>query len=75
MTRQQLLQSARSLSRNERIDLALDLWDSIEAEAADMSLTEEQRRELERRVAADQSEAHPAERWDDLRARLLRGEI
>ena len=38
------------LSREERLELAHELWDSVEAEASPSTLTEAQKRELDRRA-------------------------
>jgi putative addiction module component (TIGR02574 family) len=38
------------LSIAERIELAEDLWDSIPSEGADLTLTEAQKAELDRRL-------------------------
>ena len=73
MTRDQIIQSVRSLPRDEQIDLALELWEFIDPN--DLPATEAQRRELDRRIAADDADPQPAEPWQDLRAKLLRGEF
>ena len=57
------------LSPAERIQLAQDLWDSIPANAAP-PLSEEQLRELERRLAAHEHEPSSGIPHDELRARL-----
>jgi putative addiction module component (TIGR02574 family) len=48
------------LTVDERIALAMDIWDSVAAEVEKMPLTEAQQRELERRLV--DAEAHP-EDW------------
>ena len=75
MTKEQLLESAKSLPKEDRIDLAIELWGTIELEDGDLPLTEAQRQELDRRVAADKADPQPAEDWDQLRGKLLRGEF
>jgi putative addiction module component (TIGR02574 family) len=57
------------LSVTERIQLAGELWDSI-PESADISLTDAQRAELDRRL--EDLDQHPddGERWEVVRARL-----
>jgi putative addiction module component (TIGR02574 family) len=57
------------LSVAERIQLAEELWDSI-PESADISLTDAQRVELDRRL--EDLEEHPdaGEPWEVVRARL-----
>jgi putative addiction module component (TIGR02574 family) len=72
MTKDQLLESASSLPQQERIDLVLDLWDTIDAEAP---LTEAQKQELDRRLAESVGTDRPGDDWDTLRAELLRGDL
>jgi putative addiction module component (TIGR02574 family) len=72
MTKQQILQEARHLSRDERIDLAMDLWETVEGDAPPIS--SELRQELDRRLVDDEANPAPAEEWGVLREKLLRGE-
>jgi len=73
MTKEQLLETAASLPKQQRIDLVLDLWDTIDADDAPVS--EAQKMELERRIADDKEDDEPGEDWDVLKEKLLRGEI
>lgn len=59
------------LSEAERIQLAQDLWDSIPAESPVLELTEEQRQELDRRLAQHEADPTSAIPWEEVRARLL----
>ena len=62
------------LSVPERVQLVEDIWDSIAASPEALPITEGQRQELDRRLAAharDPSEARP---WEEVRARLERRE-
>ena len=58
------------LSPAERIQLAQDLWDSILEESEALPLTEEQRREFERRLAAHDQDPSSALPHDQVRSRL-----
>ena len=59
------------LSPAERIQLAEDLWDSIAAQPELLTpLSDDQRVEIERRVAEHVSEPGSALTWEDVRARL-----
>jgi putative addiction module component (TIGR02574 family) len=58
------------LSPAERIELAQDLWDSIEPEAMP-PLTPEQRQEFERRYAEHVRDPGRASSWEGVKARLL----
>jgi len=53
------LSELKKLSVDERIRIVQDLWDSIAAEPEKLPLTDEQREELDRRIAA--YEASPEE--------------
>jgi len=46
-----LVSDLLSLSMTERLQLVEDLWDSIAAEATEIPLTEEQRQEIDLRLA------------------------
>ena len=75
MTKAQLLESAKSLPPEERIDLAMDLWDTVQPADADRMMSPALREELRRSVAEDEANPRPAEGWDGLRTKLLRGEF
>jgi putative addiction module component (TIGR02574 family) len=65
-----LLKELLELSPAERIELAEDLWDSIEPE--DMPpLSAEQIAEYERRYAEHLRDPSGAATWEDVKARLL----
>lgn len=59
------------LSRDERIALVQEIWDSIAAESPSPLLTDSQRSELRRRVADD--DAHPDDvvPWEQVKAKTL----
>ena len=65
-----LLKELLELTPAERIELAGDLWDSIEPEELP-PLTEEQRQEAERRYAEHVRDPARASSWEDAKARLL----
>jgi putative addiction module component (TIGR02574 family) len=59
------------LSAAERIQLAEDLWDSVAADPENLPpLTDNQRSELDRRLAQHERDPSTATTWDDTRARL-----
>jgi len=60
----------KALSIPERILLVEEIWDSIAAEQESLPITQAQRDELDRRLAA--SEATPGEGapWEEVKARL-----
>lgn len=60
------------LSVSERIQLVEDIWDSIASEAPDsLGLSETQKAELHRRVAAHQTDPSSAVPWEQVRAKLF----
>lgn len=59
------------LSPAERIQLAEDLWDSVAAQPDLLpALSDDQRQEIERRVAEHMRNPSSALRWEDVRTRL-----
>ncbi|HLX64827.1 MAG TPA: addiction module protein [Planctomycetota bacterium] len=58
------------MSVAQRILLAEEIWDSIGESSNDVALTKAQRRDLERRLAAQNSNPKAGSSWDDVKARL-----
>ncbi len=75
MTKAELFESAKSLPPTDRIDLVMDLWDTIQPSDADAMMSPALREELRRSVAEDEANPQPAEEWGELRSKLLRGEF
>ena len=67
-----IIETFRKLPATEKIRLVQQLWDEIAEEAAQLPLTESQRRLLDQRI--DEHEANPddVEPWDDARNDILR---
>lgn len=62
------------LSVSERIQLVEDIWDSIAAEAPDtVELSEAQKAELHRRLAAHRADPSSAIPWEQVRSELFSG--
>ena len=59
------------LSRDQRIALVLEIWDTVDAEAAPPLLTESQRLELRRRVAEDDARPDDVVPWEQVQAEAL----
>jgi putative addiction module component (TIGR02574 family) len=59
-----------SLTPDERIQLAEDLWDSLGEQAGAVPLTDAQARELDRRLAAYRADGDPGEPWETVMERL-----
>ena len=60
-----------ALSVDERIALAQAIWDSIAAEAHAPVLSDEQRQELRRRAAEDESDPQSGIPWEQIEADAL----
>jgi len=65
------LAEIEELSVAERIQLVQDIWDSIAAEPDQVPITEAQRRELDRRMAAYHRDSIGGATWPEVRARIL----
>jgi len=59
------------LSVAERIALIGDIWDSIAAEVEKAPLTEAQRQEIDRRLAAHKANPQTAIPWEQVEAEAL----
>src|SRR5205085_9611310 len=59
------------LSVADRLTLLEEIWDSIAATAEDVPLTEAQKEELDRRLAAHQADPQARSPWEEVKARLL----
>lgn len=75
MTRKELLNEAKSLPKPDQIELACDLWSMIELDDNDFPLTDDQKAELDRRMAAADADPTVPEEWDSLKIKLLGGEF
>lgn len=56
----------------ERIQLAEDLWDSVSDAPELLELTDAQRSELDRRLAAAEADPEAVVYWSELRQELLK---
>lgn len=62
----------RSLAISERIELVADIWDSIAEETArSAALSQEQRAELNQRLAAHRARPSSSLAWETVRAELF----
>lgn len=59
------------LSIGERIALVQALWDSIASEVESLPLTEAQRQEIDRRLAAHRANPQAAIPWEQVEAEAL----
>ena len=61
----------QSLTISERIMLAEALWDSIVAEDSEIKLTDTQKVELDRRLAAFEIDQDVGSSWSGVKSRIL----
>ena len=61
------------LSIAERIQLAEDIWDSVAAVPEAVAFTDEQREELDRRLAAYARNPEEGIAWHELKERVRKG--
>ncbi len=59
------------LSVAERVQLVQEIWDSIAAEIEQTPLTEAQRHEIDRRLAAHRANPQAAIPWEQVKAEAL----
>ena len=67
-----MMREIRGLSVDERIELAEAIWDSVEEdrEEEDCDLTDAQKRELERRLAAYEASGYKGDSWENVVERI-----
>jgi putative addiction module component (TIGR02574 family) len=58
------------LPATERLELIEALWDSLDAESANLPVPDALRAEIERRMAEDDADPSSARDWDDVRKEL-----
>jgi putative addiction module component (TIGR02574 family) len=59
------------MNLEDRLTLVQEIWDSIAAVPEEIPLTEGQRRELERRLAAHAADPTNVISWEEVKARAL----
>ncbi|HLL46035.1 MAG TPA: addiction module protein [Longimicrobiaceae bacterium] len=69
--RSDLLSEILDLSITERIQLIQDVWDSIAAEPEELPLTDEERQEMDRRLADVEANPGVGRPWAEVKTRLL----
>jgi len=75
MTKDQLFATAKALSKEDQLELAMELWDAVELSESDFPLSPEQRADLDQRIVEDDADPQSAEDWDVLRKKILDGEF
>jgi putative addiction module component (TIGR02574 family) len=65
-----LLAAANKLPVDDRIRLVQDIWDGIAEEPATFKLSDAQKRELDRRIAAYEADPDNVLTWEEVNASL-----
>ncbi|MBL8793397.1 MAG: addiction module protein [Planctomycetia bacterium] len=71
MNLEPLVAQVKALSVDDRLELMHLIWDSLDADQAAVDLTEEQKRELDRRLAANTANPEKVIPWEEVKARSL----
>ena len=74
MDSQTLLQEAKQLPPADRIALVEQIWDSIAERQAPIPMTDAQRQELDRRLAARQESPDAGKSWEETKSAILSDE-
>ena len=61
----------RSLPIPERVHLVEQIWDSIVEDEQSFELTDSQKAELDRRIAAHEASPNRGKPWEEVKKRLL----
>jgi putative addiction module component (TIGR02574 family) len=64
------LADIKAMSVPERILIVEEIWDSIAAEQDSLEVTQAQKDELDRRLAAHDADPNRGSSWDEVKARL-----
>lgn len=70
VTHRSLMMNIQQLSASEKILLAEELWESVRLEFASQAISEEQRKELENRLAAFEMDGDSGDSWNNVRRRI-----
>jgi len=62
----------QALSTPERILLAEQLWDSVRSNSDEIELTADQRKLLDSRLAALESDGDLGDSWENVKSRIIR---
>jgi putative addiction module component (TIGR02574 family) len=65
-----VLEAAIALSVEDRLRLADEIYESVEADDH-AELSDEMKRELDRRIAADDANPEAGSSWEEVKARLM----
>ncbi len=61
----------QELSNSEKVTLAQELWDSVIANQQALDITQEQKDELDQRLAQFEMDTESGASWQDVKARII----
>jgi len=65
-----VLREVETWSLEDQVQLAQQLWDRLEGQGYDPELTEDQKAELDHRLAAYEANPQSGSSWEEVKARL-----
>ena len=68
----QIIMKIQELSNNEKVALAQELWDSVAIDQQALDLTQEQKNELDQRLAQFEMDEEVGASWSDIKGRILK---
>lgn len=68
-----ILEQIRAMTNDERIELVQAIWDTIAADEIAPGLTEDQKQELDRRIADLDANPGNVLTWEEIKARVRGG--
>jgi len=72
MTKREILDNVRQLSRDEQVDLAVRIWEIVEPTNDELHLTEAQKAALDLRIEQFERNPQAVRPWDVVREEILR---
>ena len=74
MSKKVSISDVLELTPAERLQLVEEIWDSIASVPESVEVTEAQRQELDRRIAAFRADPTAGDPWEVVKARVTRGQ-
>ena len=68
-----MIPAVANLNVNEKLDLLWEIWDSLSVNESQIPISEEDRKEMQRRLDLYDKGELSAESWKDARAKILAG--
>ena len=72
MTKREILDNVRQLSRDEQVDLAVQIWELVDPSSDELHLTDAQKGALDLRIEEFERNPQAARPWEQVREEILR---